>query len=195
VLHTRFYILFILHQVKRPVDRTFCPPCPNGRNHWAHNGIYCHKEEVADLIAILLLVIGCYALAAASVHVAYRLRRGKTRESKHYVLVAHDQHMKMEMFIRQFSAYSRRMGTDVHLTVVDGHSADQTAQIIERLREGNRNITVYADEGLNDRKRSQSENPSADLMWTLRSEGIVSRPDQAILVDLQNPSDLSKMPF
>ncbi|MGO4110629.1 hypothetical protein [Paenibacillus sp. YAF4_2] len=150
---------------------------------------------MADLIAILLLVIGCYALAAASVHVAYRLRRGKTRESKHYVLVAHDQHMRMEMYLRQFSSYSRRMGTDVHLTVVDGHSADQTTQIVERLSEGNKNIKVFADEGLEKRMRSQSENPSADLMWTLRSEGVVSKPDQAILVDLQNPSDLSKMPF
>lgn len=99
------------------------------------------------------------------------------------------------MYLRQFSSYSRRMGTDVHLTVVDGHSADQTTQIVERLSEGNKNIKVFADEGLEKRMRSQSENPSADLMWTLRSEGVVSKPDQAILVDLQNPSDLSKMPF
>ncbi|TCM97259.1 hypothetical protein EV294_104475 [Paenibacillus sp. BK033] len=165
------------------------------RNHWAHSGIYCHKEEVADLIAIFLLVIGCYALAAASVHVAYRLRRGKIRESKHYVLVAHDQHMKMEMFLRQFSSYSRRMGTDVQLTVVDNDSADQTAQIVDRLRRENGNITVFADEGSKDRKRSQSGEDSAGLIWMLRNEGIVSKPDQAILVDLQNPSDLSKMPF
>ncbi|SFF24798.1 hypothetical protein SAMN05216378_5675 [Paenibacillus catalpae] len=150
---------------------------------------------MADLITILLLVIGCYALAAASVHVAYRLRRNKARESKHYVLVAHDQHMKMEMFLRQFSSYSRRMGTDVQLTVVDSHSADETAQIVDRLRKENGNITVFADEGLKDRKRSHRDDSSAGLIWMLTNEGIVSKPDQAILVDLQNPSDLSKMPF
>ncbi|GLX70176.1 hypothetical protein [Paenibacillus glycanilyticus] len=151
---------------------------------------------MADLIAIFLLVIGCYALAAALVHVAYRLRRNKTSESKHYVLVAHDQHMKMEMVLRQFSSYSRRMGKDVQLTVVDSHSADETAQIVDRLRRENGNVTVFADEGLKDRKRSHSRlDDSAGLIWMLRNEGIVTKPDQAILVDLQNPSDLSKMPF
>ncbi|MCM3628101.1 hypothetical protein M3194_12065 [Paenibacillus glycanilyticus] len=150
---------------------------------------------MADLIAILLLVIGCYALAAALVHVAYRLRREKKRKSKHYVLVAHDQHMKMEMLLRQFSSYSRRMGTDVQLTVVDSQSADETAQIVDRLRRENGNITVFADESLKERKRSQSKDHAAGLIWMLQNEGIVSKPDQAILVDLQNPSDLSKMPF
>lgn len=87
------------------------------------------------------------------------------------------------------------MGTDVQLTVVDNDSADQTAQIVDRLRRENGNITVFADEGLKDRKRSQSDDDSAGLIWMLRNEGIVSKPDQAILVDLQNPSDLSKMPF
>lgn len=192
---TRFLYLYLLYiRLYWPVDRTFCLPCPCGRNHWALNGIYCHKEEVADLIAILLLVIGCYALAAASVHVAYRLRRNKARESKHYVLVAHDQHMKMEMFLRQFYSYSRRMGTDVQLTVVDSRSADETAQIVDRLRKENGDITVFADESLKERKRSQSDD-SASLIWMLKNEGIVNKPDQAILVDLQNPSDLSKMPF
>ncbi|MFX3631587.1 MAG: hypothetical protein ACE3L7_02605 [Candidatus Pristimantibacillus sp.] len=153
------------------------------------------------MIGILLAVVGCYALVAALVHLAHWISVGKKRVRKHYVLVAHDQHMNMEWFLRSFFAFSRRMGTDVKLTVVDEGSTDQTTDIVERLGHRGVGATVYVgDEGgsksQNDRKRSQMDDEDAErLLWKLQSEGIITSSDHAVLVDLQNPSDLSKMPF
>lgn len=153
------------------------------------------------MIIILLVVIGCYALVAVMVHLAYWMSVGKMRTRKHYVLVAHDQHMKMEWVLRSFFVFSRRMGTDVKLTVIDDKSTDQTADIIERLGHRGVGATVYAGdeskrEHKHDRKRSQMDDEDAErLLWKLQSEGIITSSDHAVLVDLQNPSDLSKMPF
>lgn len=36
---------------------------------------------------------------------------------------------------------------------------------------------------------------AAQLLWQLQAEGIVSVKEHAVLVDLQNPADLSKLPF
>lgn len=47
-----------------------------------------------------------------------------------------------------------------------------------------------------DSKRSQMKGiEGTQLLWLLQAEGIVSQADHAVLIDLQNPSDLSKMPF
>ncbi|QAY67748.1 hypothetical protein [Paenibacillus protaetiae] len=45
-------------------------------------------------------------------------------------------------------------------------------------------------------KRFLSEHDQTDqLLWTLRCEGVIKPNEQPVIVDLQNPSDLSKMPF
>ncbi|MUT65025.1 hypothetical protein [Paenibacillus sp. NEAU-GSW1] len=154
---------------------------------------------------ILFVVVGCYALVAALVHLIFWLRRDRVQVSKHYVLVAHNQHMRMEWLLRSFFSFSRRTGTEVKLTVVDAGSTDQTVGIVDRLERGGGYVSVHAgdqgegsmsDSSWKDRKRSQSgEKESSSLLWRLKSEGIVTSTDHAILVDLQNPSDLSKMPF
>ncbi|MFF2483665.1 hypothetical protein [Paenibacillus sp. NPDC058071] len=153
------------------------------------------------MIGILLAVVGCYALAALLVHLAHRWStRRERRGSRHYVLVAHNQHMKMEWLARSFFAFGKRAGTEVKLTVVDGESTGQSAQIIAMLERKGTPITLHAGENeaaekINNRKRLQSDEESSSLMWRLRSEGIITSSDQAVLVDLKNPSDLSKMPF
>ncbi|GGG84379.1 hypothetical protein [Paenibacillus radicis (ex Gao et al. 2016)] len=158
------------------------------------------------MVGILLVVVGCYALVAALVHLTYWLKRDRVRVSKHYVLVAHNQHMRMEWLVRSFYAFSRRMGTDAKLTVVDASSMEQTAEIVDRLEQGGGSVFVHGGkveedgdqraENLNDRKRSQGEDEShSRLLWRLRTDGVVTSSEHAILVDLQNPDDLSKMPF
>ncbi|WP_052350769.1 hypothetical protein [Paenibacillus gorillae] len=158
------------------------------------------------MVGILLVVVGCYALVAALVHLTYWLKRDRVRVSKHYVLVAHNQHMRMEWLVRSFYAFSRRMGTDAKLTVVDDGSMEQTAEIVDRLEQGGGSVFVHEgkaekdiDSGAeqsNDRKRSHVEDAShSRLLWRLKMDGVVTSSEHAILVDLQNPEDLSKMPF
>lgn len=152
------------------------------------------------MLGILLVAVLCYALAAAMVHLAYWMSKGKERTSKHYVLIAHNQHMKLEWLIRSFFSFSRRMGTDVKLTIVDDGSTDQTTEIVDRLGRGSNAVTVHTEgdseleKDSGDMRYYEGEEHSG-LLWRLQAQGIVTSSDQAVLVDLKNPDDLSKMPF
>ncbi len=44
-------------------------------------------------------------------------------------------------------------------------------------------------------KRFLEGDSDTQLLWRLQSEGIITRADQTVLIDLQNPEDLSKLPF
>ncbi|AZN38532.1 hypothetical protein [Paenibacillus albus] len=44
------------------------------------------------------------------------------------------------------------------------------------------------------KKQSASVEPT-NLLWMLQAEGIVSAKDHAVLIDLRNPADLSKLPY
>ncbi|WP_169084574.1 hypothetical protein [Paenibacillus sp. PL91] len=153
------------------------------------------------MFELLLLVIGCYALAALSVHLAFRIWRGRQQSSKHYVLVADVRQKNMEWYVRSLFSFSRRMGKDVRLTIVDRGITDETLAIVERLARGGNEVRVHPEENApkpenKDSKRSQTSGiDGTQLLWLLQAEGIVSHSDHAVLVDLQNPSDLSKMPF
>jgi hypothetical protein len=153
------------------------------------------------MFELLLLVIGCYALAALSVHLAFRIWRGRQQSSKHYVLVADVRQKNMEWYVRSLFSFSRRMGKDVRLTIVDRGVTDETLAIVERLARGGNEVRVHPKENVpqtekEDSKRSQTSGvDGTQLLWLLQAEGIVSHSDHAVLVDLQNPSDLSKMPF
>lgn len=153
------------------------------------------------MFELLLLVIGIYAVAALSVHLAYRIRRGRQQSSKHYVLVAGVRQKNMEWYVRSLFSFSRRMGKDVRLTIVDHGVTDETLAIVERLSRDGKEVRVHAkgSEPLTeneDSKRSQTKAvDGTQLLWLLQAEGIVSNADHAVLIDLQNPSDLSKMPF
>jgi len=153
------------------------------------------------MFELLLLVIGCYALAALSVHLAYRIWRGRQQSSKHYVLVADVQQKNMEWYVRSLFSFSRRMGKNVRLTIVDQGVTEETLAIVERLARRGDEVRIHAN-GSNplseseDGKRSQTEGvDGTQLLWLLQAEGVVSLSDHAVLIDLQNPTDLSKMPF
>ncbi|WP_419875581.1 hypothetical protein [Candidatus Pristimantibacillus sp. PTI5] len=153
------------------------------------------------MFELLLLVIGCYALAALSVHLAYRIWRGRQQSSKHYVLVAGDRQKNMEWYVRSLFYFSRRMGKDVQLTIVDRGVTDETLAIVERLARDGKEVRVHSKGTVpitenDDSKRSQTKGvDGTQLLWLLQAEGVVSNADHAVLIDLQNPSDLSKMPF
>ncbi|MBD2868404.1 glycosyltransferase family 2 protein [Paenibacillus arenilitoris] len=153
------------------------------------------------MLELLLLVVGCYVLAALSVHLAFRIRNKKGQAGKHYVLVANENQQNIEWVIRSLFDFSRRMGKDVRLTIVDRGVTEETKAIVERMARGGHKVKLHgkADGPLKeskDGKRShRNEVDATQLMWLLQAEGIVSQADHAVLVDLQNPSDLSKMPF
>lgn len=153
------------------------------------------------MFELLLLVIGCYALAALSVHLAYRIWRGRQQSSRHYVLVADVQQKNMEWYMRSLFYFSRRMGKNVRLTIVNRGVTDEMLAIVERFARGGNEVNVHcaanaAKTEEKDNKRSQMTGvDGTQLLWLLQAEGIVSLSDHAVLVDLQNPSDLSKMPF
>ncbi|WP_141506485.1 hypothetical protein [Paenibacillus luteus] len=153
------------------------------------------------MFELLILVIGCYVLAALSVHLAYRIWRRKQQSSKHYVLIADVSHKNIEWYVRSLFSFSKRMGRNVRLTIVDRGVTEETRAIVERLARGGREVNVHHEELIpeaskKDGKRSQvADIDGTQLLWMLQAEGIVSQADHAVLVDLQNPTDLSKMPF
>ncbi|RIX51077.1 hypothetical protein D3P08_18545 [Paenibacillus nanensis] len=150
------------------------------------------------MLMLLLLVVGCYVLAALLVHLAHWLGRGRVQRSKHYVLITDSGQNNMEWYLRMLHAFSRWMGKDVRLTVVDRGASEETMAIVERWRRGGKEVRVHAqlpDNGADDGKNLDGGRKAAQMMWMLQAEGIVSESEHAVLVDLQNPSDLSKMPF
>jgi hypothetical protein len=153
------------------------------------------------MFELLLFIIGCYVLAALSVHLTYRIQQGRQHSSKHYVLVADVRQKNMEWYIRSLFSFSRRMGKDVRLTIVDRGVSEETLAIVERLARDGDEVKVHPKAieqvaGTKDGKRSRmTGTDAAQLLWLLQAEGIVSHSDHAVLVDLQNPADLSKMPF
>lgn len=153
------------------------------------------------MFGLLLLVIGCYLLAALTVHLVYRIQQGRLESSKHYVWIADSRQKNMEWYMRSLFSFSRRMGKDVRLTIVDSGVSEETLAIVERLAKENNKVRVYPRlvEPLaqkEDGKRSHlTRNDATQLLWLLQAEGIVSSADHAVLVDLHNPADLSKMPF
>lgn len=150
---------------------------------------------------ILLLVIGIYVLCALSVHLAYRFRKEKDRTGKHYVLVADENQHRLEWYVRSMFSFSRWMGTEVKVTIVDQGLTEESRTIIDRLARGGNDLKLHAKEeasvsGKKDEKRSQpKKTDGTQLLWMLEAEGVVSQADHAVLIDLQNPADLSKMPF
>lgn len=103
--------------------------------------------------------------------------------------------------MRSLFSFSRRIGKEVRVTVIDRGATEETLAIVQRLaREGDH---VKADpsaietelDNLDGKRSHQVGVDATQLLWLLQAEGIVSQADHAVLVDLQNPADLSKMPF
>lgn len=158
------------------------------------------------MLELLLLIIGCYLAAAALVHLAFWIGRRSKRKGKHYVLIADHEQKNMEWYLRSLFSFSKWMGRDVRLTVVDRGATEETLAIVERWRRSGKEVHVHAhptgpkggesmEDGAEDGKRSQWDGGAIHMLWMLQAEGVVTEAEHAVLVDLQNPADLSKMPF
>ncbi|WP_338553391.1 hypothetical protein [Paenibacillus sp. KS-LC4] len=144
------------------------------------------------MINIFLIVVGCYVLAGFLVHVIYRLKRHRQHSTRHYVLLCGSQHANMERTIRSFFAFSRWMGVDVQLTVIDAGLGEQTREIVERMSHAHERIRLYRPEAGIVKKEAQQEK---GWLWELKGNGLIIGSEPPVLIDLQNPEDLSKLPF
>jgi hypothetical protein len=198
---------------------------------------------------------------------------------KHFVLIAGNQQLQMEWYMRTLRRFSHTSGTEVKVTVIDRGSEDETIGIARCFSRYGMNVNIaveplfisgrswYEGEGLmpgnNSREHREAyssfdrtgegvqsdENNAAcserrarpkrmssawarwqrfllswgkrsstikageaedstdaerdrrfitepsHLMWMLQAEGIVTEPEHAVLVDLREPADLSKLPL
>ncbi|MHA6481314.1 hypothetical protein ACX1C1_05325 [Paenibacillus sp. strain BS8-2] len=153
------------------------------------------------MLELLLLIIGCYAAAALLVHVTFRFGKERNKSRKHYVLIADGRQPHMEWYLRSLYSFSRWSGNDIRLTVLDRGLSEESKTIVDQWNRNHDRAKLHQDDWQKDEdgkvsKRYPSGSEGAvHLMWMLQTEGIVSVADHAILVDLQNPEDLSKMPF
>ncbi|GBG07184.1 hypothetical protein PAT3040_01732 [Paenibacillus agaridevorans] len=153
------------------------------------------------MLELLLLVIGCYAAAALLVHLAYRFGGERKKLRKHYVLIADGRQPHLEWYLRSVHSFSSWTGSDIRLTVFDRGMTDESKAIIDRWNRESHSVGMLRTDtgeasGVTDGKSySSSGDGAVHLLWLLQSRGIVSERDYPVLVDLQNPEDLSKMPF
>ena len=57
------------------------------------------------MIPVLLWIVGCYALAAVAVHAALVLSSGQSRDVLHYVLIAGNEQLQMEWYMRSLRRF------------------------------------------------------------------------------------------
>ncbi|WP_168123435.1 hypothetical protein [Paenibacillus sp. HB172176] len=169
------------------------------------------------MLELLCFIIGCYSLAAVLVHLAFWLRRrGGMDEGKHYVFIADNSFMNAEWHLRKLFSFSKWMGKNVRVTVVDRGITEDAYAVLERWKRSGNELVLHREQKLDDEAGISGENSagnhrdgaggvggsgmtgktdSAQLLWVLQAEGIVTESEHAVLIDLQNPADLSKMPY
>jgi hypothetical protein len=145
-------------------------------------------------------------VAAALVHLMHwYLYRGHKQEKMprhHYVWVTDQRQTNIEWHLRSLFSFSRMVGKDVQLTVIDNGLSDEALAIVNRFAREQEKIKVHAAQDLDKHKEGSSKektvasNRNADQwLWLLQNEGVVSASDSAVLIDLHNPEDLSKLPY
>lgn len=120
------------------------------------------------MVSLLLFVIGCYVLAAVSVHLYYRMCRHQQVE-KHYVLLAEQPREQMEWIIRSMHSFSRWMGIPVHVTIVPTVDSYELSYMAE----------CWSSQWF--------------PIHIAQQEAVIS--DHAIIVDLNKKQDMAKLPF
>ncbi|MEB3102335.1 hypothetical protein [Ferviditalea candida] len=122
-------------------------------------------------------IFGVFAVGMLWVHVShYHFKRGN-RQGKHYVLITRDNQLTVEWVIRSLFLYYGLKGEPFRITVLDEQSQDDTRSIIARLTDP-QYVRVHGMASVQELRRFANE---------LKEEG-------AIIVNLNHPQDLSKMP-
>lgn len=169
------------------------------------------------MVPILLWIAGFYVLAAiaATILVKRRVKRKANEPGKHYILMADNQASRMEWYLRTLHGASRRMGTDVKITIVDCASDDETMDIAEMYARQEPYIRVCRPEELRSRWLESEREGAAmaaaydawvtpydwrmkperaeDVLWILHAEGIVEDKDYPVIVDLRQSEELQKI--
>ncbi|MCS7459960.1 glycosyltransferase family 2 protein [Paenibacillus doosanensis] len=107
----------------------------------------------------LLWIFGCYGASIALVHWCYRRHRDTGRNVTHVLLLTHNNQNQVEWYIRSLLFFSRLKGREVHVTLADEGSTDDTLAIAERFRlEYHLDIRRFSDlESLDDWIREHEE--------------------------------------
>lgn len=105
------------------------------------------------MIPILFWIFGCYALAAAAVHAytALALKRGS--DTKHYVLIAGNEGLHMEMYMRCLRRFSQATGTLVRVTVLNYGCEDETMGIVRCFARRGMDVCVRSCDALSSSRR------------------------------------------
>ncbi len=173
------------------------------------------------MIPVLLWIVGCYALAAVAVHAALVLSSGQSRDVLHYVLIAGNEQLQMEWYMRSLRRFSHFTGREVKVTVVDHGSEDETIGIARFFARYGMKVDIKSGAPLASTlgeaagaskevhemnkysKRQNRKQPAlkhqgvepTSLMWMLQAEGIITESEHAVLIDLRDPAELSKLPL
>lgn len=158
------------------------------------------------MVIVFITVIGCYLAAAGLVHfMHWYLNRSSERKKmggRHYVLITDQRQTNIEWHLRSLFSFSRTSGKDVQLTVVDNGLTEEELAIVNRFSREEEKIKVHAAYNRAEQKKAPSKEKTApshrnadQWLWLLQNEGVVSVSDSAVLIDLHNPADLSKLPY
>ena len=158
------------------------------------------------MVIVLLTVIGCYMAAAGLVHLMhwylYRGQKQVKTPRHHYVWVTDQRQTNIEWHLRSLFSFSRMVGKDVQLTVIDNGLSEEDLAIVNRFSREQEKIKVHAVQNLDKHKEKLDEGKTVagyrnadQWLWLLQNEGVVSASDSAVLIDLHNPEDLSKLPY
>ena len=125
------------------------------------------------MIPELLWIVGIYAMAAALANGVIGKNAGAVK--RHYVLIAGNHQSQIEWYIRALKRFSRRTGTDIGITVLLEHSADESGSIVEYLREtatksvscaANRAIWMATARGFANKGSGRSRQADSSCGWS-----------------------------
>ncbi|GGD92304.1 hypothetical protein [Paenibacillus nasutitermitis] len=143
------------------------------------------------MIPILLGILGCYVLAAASVHLAYALTGKRKPLSKHYVLIAGNEQNMMEWYMYSLRRLSLRTGREIKVSVIDKGCEDDTMRIAGNFARCGMSVDIACQ------KRDLAE-VSAISSGNVFAGGEQESPllaEEEIVVDLGMPAELAKLPL
>ncbi|HEY0827904.1 MAG TPA: hypothetical protein VGE40_07415 [Bacilli bacterium] len=98
------------------------------------------------MIEGFLLIVGCYGVCVALVHLFHQRSQQQNRSQQHnprpskpkphvphYVLITHNNQMQVEWYLRSLLIYSKMRGQSLKITIIDEGSQDDTLAIVWRM--------------------------------------------------------------
>lgn len=125
------------------------------------------------VMLLVAVTAGCYALAAIAVHLWFGRRVAARQLVDEYVLLSNGHADKVEWYIRQFHLFSRWMGQEVRVGLLESSSDNAGSEVLEIA--------------------SRLADHSHGMLVVLSKTQAL--PEHAVIVDLEQPQDLSKLPF